>query len=82
MVGVAVKVTEVPEQMVVAVVETLTDGVTEELTVIAMVFDVAIVVLTQVELLVSTQLTICPLVNEVVVNVELLVPAFVPFTNH
>ena len=82
MVGVAVNVTEVPEQMVVAVAEMLTDGVTEELTVIAMVFDVAIVVLTQVELLVSTQLTICPLVNEVVVNVELLVPAFVPFTNH
>ena len=82
MVGVAVKVTEVPEQMVVAVVETLTDGVTEELTVIAMVFDVAVVVLTQLELLVSTQLTICPFVNAGVVNVELLVPAFVPFTNH
>lgn len=82
MVGVALNVTDVPEQMVVAVAEMLTDGVTEELTVIAMVFDVAIVVLTQVELLVSTQLTTCPLVNEVVVNVELLVPALAPFTNH
>ena len=42
LVGVAVNVTLVPEQIVVAVAAILTDGVTVELTVIVIAFDVAV----------------------------------------
>jgi hypothetical protein len=51
-VGVDVKVTEVPEQMVVALAAIDTEGVTVVLTVIVTLFDVAFDVVTQVALLV------------------------------
>lgn len=58
-----------------------TEGVTDP-TVIVMVFEVAVVGEAQAELDVSTHVTVCPLVSVVVVNVALLVPAFVPLTFH
>lgn len=82
MVGVAVNVTDEPEQTVVEGVEILTEGATAGLTVMVMPVDVAVVVVAQAALDVITQVTICPLVNVVVVNVALFVPALVPFTFH
>ena len=55
--GVAVNVTLVPEQIVVAVAEILTDGVTGEVTVIVMALDVAVAWVTQVSEEVMTTVT-------------------------
>ena len=60
----------------------LTDGVTVGFTVIVIVFDVAVVGDAQVALEVRTHVTTDPVARVVVVNVALLVPAFVPFTFH
>ena len=57
MVGVAVKVTLVPEQMVVADAATATDGVTVVLTVIVTGVEVAVVGDAQVAVDVMTQVT-------------------------
>ena len=59
-----------------------TAGVTTGFIVIVIPVDVAVVGLTHVAVEVITQVTICPLVNVVVVNVALFVPAFVPATFH
>jgi hypothetical protein len=59
-----------------------TDGVTEPFTVIVMAELVAVAVVAQLALLVKTQVTAWPLVNEEVVNRDELVPAFDPFTFH
>ena len=64
------------------------EGVTEvtdanpETTVMVILLEVAVVGLAHTALLVKTQVTICPLVRVVVVKVEMLVPAFTPFTFH
>ena len=64
------------------------EGVTEvtigipAITFIVTLFEVAVAGLAQVALLVRTQVTICPLVNVVVVYVALFVPTFEPFTFH
>ena len=50
MVGVAVKVTEVPEQIVVAAAEILTEGITVGSTVIVTKFDIAVIGLAHVAL--------------------------------
>jgi hypothetical protein len=47
-----------------------------------MLLDVAGEPVAQVAFEVITTVTICPFVNDVVVNVALFVPAFVPFTRH
>ena len=60
MVGVAVKVTLVPEQMVVADAATATDGVTTGLTVMVIVEDVAVVGEAQVAVDVITQVMVLP----------------------
>ena len=57
MVGVAVKVTLVPAQIVVAEAPMLTDGTTPELTVIVMALDVAEVGLAQLAVEVITTVT-------------------------
>lgn len=44
--------------------------------------EVAVVGLAQDKLLVKIHVTICPLVSVELVNVELFVPAFTPFTCH
>ena len=68
MVGVAVKVTLVPAQMVdpgLAAIETLTGS--EEFTVILIVFDVAGLPVAQVILEVSVQYTLSPVASEALV---------------
>ena len=80
---VAVNVTLVPAQIVVALAEILTLAVNVGLTVIIMLFDVAgEPVKHGVALLVKTTVTASLLFSAVVVNVALSVPAFTPFTCH
>ena len=57
MVGVAVKITFVPEHIVVALAETLTEGTTFGLTVIVIAFDVAVGCVTQLNDEVITTVT-------------------------
>ena len=59
--GVAVNVTVVPAQMVVAEAAMLTEGVTCAATVMVMLFEVAVVEVAQPALPVITQLTTSPL---------------------
>jgi hypothetical protein len=82
--GVAVKVAEAPAHcgLVPEVKAIDSVGVTTGLTVITTAFEVAVAGLTQVAFEVSSQVTDCPFVMEEEVNVELFVPAFVPFTFH
>ena len=81
-VGVAVKVTLLPEQIVVEDATTFTVGVTKVLTVINMLLLVADVVEAHDALLVIITLTLSPLFNALVVKVLLFVPALTPFTCH
>ena len=67
MVGVAVKVTLVPEQMLVAVALTATEGVTLVLTVIVTGVEVAVVGVAHVAVDVMTQVTISPLASAALV---------------
>ena len=82
MVGVAVKVTLVPEHIVVAdaTMETLTGRL--GLTVIVTVFDVAGLPVSHVALEVSKTSTASVLASVVVVKVGLFVPALTPLTFH
>ena len=82
LVAVAVKLTLAPAHIVVLLACIETDGVTTGLTDIVTAFDVTCVCVTQVALLVSTQVTTAPLVNDVVENVALFVPWLLPFTFH
>lgn len=82
LVGVAVKVIEPPEHIVVVLAEIVTAGVTGKLTVIVIPLEVAVNGLAHARLLVITHVTICPFVIVDEVNVELFVPTFVPFTCH
>jgi hypothetical protein len=77
-----VKVTAVPEHIVVVCAAMLTDGVTVLFTTIVMVFELAVVGLAHEAVDVNTQVTVAPLVNEAVVNALLSVPAFTLFTFH
>ena len=63
LVGVAVKVTLVPAQIVVALAPILTDGVTVDVTVIVIAFDVAVVGFAQVMDDVITTVTTSPFIN-------------------
>ena len=84
MVGVAVKVTDEPAQVgfVPEVNAMDTEGVNTGLTVIVMPVLVAVVGLAQEAFDVSTQVTICPFVKVVVINVAEFVPALTPATFH
>ena len=81
MVGVAVNVTLLPEQIEVDEALIETEGVTE-LVVMAMTLLVAVGVVVHVAFEVITTLTWSPLPSEFEVNVAELVPAFVPFICH
>ena len=83
MVGVAVKVTLVPEQVGLApvVIAILTDGVSEFVIVNAIALLVAVGEVTQARLLVITQV-ILPAVVPASVYVGLLVPTFAPSFFH
>ena len=81
--GCAVKVTEVPEQMLVALAEILTESVTpDELTVIVIALDVDVAGVAQEPDGVMTQVTTAALVRVVVVKVAPPVPALTPLTFH
>ena len=82
MVEVAVKVTEVPAQIAVALAEILMVGAAAVTTVMVIVLDNAVAVVKQAALLVITTLTTSPLASAEDVNVAELVPALLPFTFH
>lgn len=82
LVAVAVNVSEVPWQIVVAAVEMLTVGVTCGVIVTATLFDSAVAVVTQAALLVRRQLTTSLFARVAELKVALLVPAGLPFTYH
>jgi uncharacterized membrane protein YqgA involved in biofilm formation len=82
-VGVAVKVTEVPMQIVPAgTAAMLTDGITVAVTTMVILFEVAVVGEAQGELDVMITVITSPLLNVVEVKVGELVPAFIPFICH
>jgi hypothetical protein len=82
-VGVAVKVTLVPAQIVLpGLADIVTEGVTTGFTVIVIAFEVTVAGLAQVALLVRIHVTTWVLVKVLVVKVGLFVPAFTPFTRH
>ena len=81
MVGVAVKVTLVPEQIVVAEATMETEGVTV-VTVMVTTLLVAVGVVTQPALEVMITLTWSPFASVLEVNVGELVPTFTPFICH
>jgi hypothetical protein len=64
LVGAAVKVTLVPEQMVVALAVTETAGITDGFTVIVIAFEVAVVGVAQGAVDVITQVTILPFARD------------------
>lgn len=80
--AVAVNTAVLPEQMLLVVVAILTDGVTFGTTVILILFDVALFGTAQADAEVTVHHTESLFDNANVENVELLVPAFVPFTFH
>ena len=84
MVSVAVKVTDDPAQVGFTpdVIAIDTEGTSTGFTVIVMPVLVAVTGLAQVAFDVRTQVTICPFVKVVVVNVAEFVPALTPFTFH
>jgi hypothetical protein len=77
-----VKVTAVPEHIVVVCAVMLNEGVTVLFTTIVMVFEVAVAGLAHEAVDVNTQVTVAPLVKEAVVKPLLSVPAFTLFTFH
>ena len=82
MVGVAVKVTEVPAQIVAADEAMLIEGISDDETVIAIAFDVAVAGDAHVAFDVITTLTISPFAKDVVEYVEEFVPTLTPFNCH
>jgi hypothetical protein len=82
LVGVAVNVTDVPEQIVVALALTLTVGVTSAFTVVAMLLLLAVAVVTQVAFDVITHVTASPFTKLLLLYVALLVPTLAPFNRH
>ena len=80
--GVAVKVTESPGQILLSLLVIVTSGVRFGLTEVVIALLVTVASVKQVSLLLISTVTACPSVNAVVVNVELLVPAFDPLTFH
>ena len=83
MVGVAVKVTISPGQMLVELAEMLTDAGKDDDTVIVSVLEVAGEPVAQLELEVITTVTLSPLFSVVDVKVEDVAPlTSVPFTCH
>ena len=79
--GVALKVTGAPVQMAVEDALTETDGVTEPVVIVIGVL-VAVKGLAQATVDVMITVTWSPLFKLFVINVEELVPAFIPFTCH
>ena len=81
-VGVAVKVTACPEQMLDALALTVTAGVTAGDTTIVMLLEAILAGVAHAAFDVNTQLTTSPFTSEVDEKVGVLLPLFVPFTFH
>jgi hypothetical protein len=81
-VGVAVKVTLVPEQILLEDAAIVITGVTCAVTVIAILLDKTEATEAQLALLVSKQLTTSPFTNAALLYVLLFVPTFTPFSFH
>ena len=84
MVGLAVNVTEVPEQMVLSASldDMETEGVIDELTVIVIPEEDKLLDVKHAALEVRTQVTISPLFKLLVIKVGELVPVLIPLTFH
>lgn len=83
MVDVAVNVTDVPAHIVLpGLADIPTAGTNTGFTVIVMPVLVAVVVVTQAALLVSTQVITLPFARAALVYVLLLVPTLTPFSFH
>ena len=82
LVGVGVKVTLVPAQMVVAVGETATEGVTDGFTVMVTGEEVAVLGDAQLSLEVISTVTTSPSLNAALEYDALFVPAGEPLTYH
>lgn len=78
----AVNVMLVPAQVLLVLADMEMVGTKLAFTTMEMPLDIAVTVDKQFALLVNTQVTISPLLNAVVVNVGLLLPALMPFTCH
>jgi hypothetical protein len=81
-VGVAVNVTDVPEQIVVLDAEIETDGFKLLTTLIVRLLDVAVELLEQFAFEVSTQVITSPETRPVAMYVDKLSPTLVPFFFH
>ena len=82
LVGAAVKVTLVPEQMLVAEADTATEGTTVVLTVMVTGVEVAVVGDAHEAEDVITQVTTSPLANAALLYVALLEPTLPPLSFH
>ncbi len=80
--GKVVKLTIVPEQMVVDDAEILTEGATLLFTVMLIAFEFAVALVIHVAFEVNTQVTTSLFNNVDVLNVGAFVPALIPFTFH
>jgi len=78
----AVKVTAVPAQTLVVSAVMVTEATATGFTVILILFEVAVPAVTQLRLVVSTQVTASPLFRLSLLKVLEFVPAFEPFTAH
>lgn len=81
-VGVAVKVIEVPAQILLPLVTIETEGVTLPFTIIIIAFEVAVGTLGQAALLVNSQVTISPPASDALLKLAVLEPVLLPFTFH
>ena len=81
-VGVAVKVTACPEQMLDALALTVTAGVTAGDTTIVMLLEAILAGVAHAAFDVNTQLTTSPFTSDVDEKVGVLLPLFDPFTFH
>jgi hypothetical protein len=84
LVGVAVKVTDVPAQMLLSASEDemVTDAGAFGITVVVILFDVTVGLAVHETFDVNTTETTSPLAKAVVVYVALLVPTLLPFNSH
>ncbi len=84
LIGVAVKVVDAPAHigLLPLVIAIETEGIIIGFTTTLIEFEVAVLGLAHVAVDVITQLTVCAFVKLEVVNIALLLPALVPFTNH
>ena len=82
LVGLAVKLTEVPAHTLFNEEAMLTDGVTFGLTVMRIELETTLVGTAQLALLVSVNRMVSPLESDAVLKLEAFVPTIAPFLDH